>query len=66
MKHLLIISLMLACATMHAASPEDIVPRPRSIETAKGAMRVAGVSIKCDPRMDSTGFLAVSRFAADL
>ena len=66
MKHLLILSLMLACATMHAASPEDIVPRPRSIETAKGAMRVAGVSIKCDPRMDSTGFLAVSRFAADL
>lgn len=62
----LILATVIASAASYASSLDSITPRPLSAEMLKGSMRVAGVSVKCDPSIDATGVMAISRFAADL
>lgn len=66
MKRLLILALISGCISAAAANPDNIVPRPDSVTLSRGSLRLTGISLKCDPRMDSTAVKAVSRFAADL
>lgn len=62
----LILATLLATAVSYASGLERITPNPLSAEMLKGGMRVAGVSVKCDPSIGASGVSAISRFAADL
>ena len=59
-----ILCLLSLCA--RAGALEDIVPRPAEAELHKGSLRVAGISVKCDPTFGQTERGAVSAFAAQL
>lgn len=65
-RRLLILALLLGCIPAAAASPGNIIPLPDSTALSRGSLRVSGIALKCDPRMDSTAVRAVTRFAAEL
>lgn len=67
MKRILIIAALLASIECFgcAAKPAEIriVPAPESLETGKGTLNLRGISINCDPALDSPSIRAVRQFA---
>lgn len=62
----LVIIVSAACISLRAASVNDIIPAPAHAEELKGSLKVAGISIKCDPSMPADAINAVGRFATTL
>lgn len=62
----LLLGILLSGIAPLTCSAGQITPRPLKAEQLKGSMRIAGISIKCDPSIDSVSLEAVRRFAADL
>ena len=59
-----ILCLLSLCA--RAGALDEIVPRPAEAQLLKGSLRVAGISVKCDPALGAGAQAAVSAFATRL
>lgn len=63
---LLLITLLLFNYSSKAEGLKDIIPLPSQIIELKGNFKAAGAAFKCDPKIDSISFAAISRFASRL
>ena len=64
---LILLNALLLTPALAADSLTDaIYPPPTSVELLKGTIKVAGITIKCDSKIDSVSLKAINRFASDL